>query len=346
MAAKKSPTRNPLTASKRPSAQLSTENAPMRCPFLREAQVKYCRASAFKKLIVQTPGQNMGDRCTSPDFVNCPAAHSLVDAHTGASQCPGLQEALTQYCAAASITKYIPYSEAVLSHCGTDSHRYCELYLAFAQPDQLHAPTSNAPAGDPSHEYLVEGIRVPGGLTYSANHMWMDIGSDGLVHIGIDAFLAAMIDSIERITFVTTQGTHRPTVVFTIHGVDLQMVFPHPLRLNASNLYLRSNPSTILSDPYTLGWLFEGSIGDHEPEKEIAALREGLVSGEAAAAWMNSEVTRMTQVVHALASSQPVAGSCAMADGGTAQPGFTKQLTREQLLHVFNEFFSPLAGLR
>jgi glycine cleavage system H lipoate-binding protein len=318
----------------------------MRCPFLREAQVKYCRASAFRKLIVQTPGQHVGERCTSPDFGNCPAAQPLLDAHVGGSQCPGLQEALTQYCAAASITKYIPYSEAGLSHCGTDSHKYCELYLAFAQPDHVHVPASEAPAGDPSREYLVEGLRVPGSLAYSANHMWMDVGSDGLVHIGIDAFLAAMIDSIDRITFVTTQGMHRPTVVFTIHGVDLQMVFPHALQLNTPNLYLRSNPSTILTDPYTLGWLFEGVVGTQDADREIKALREGLVSGEAAADWMRSEITRMTQVVHALAATETVAGSFAMADGGLVQPGFTNQLSREQLLRVFNEFFSPLAGWR
>ena len=59
----------------------------------------------------------------------------------------------------------------------------------------------------------MEGIRVPGWLGFSANHLWIDIDSDGVVHIGIDAFLASMLDSIDRITFVTTDGTHRPTVV-------------------------------------------------------------------------------------------------------------------------------------
>jgi glycine cleavage system H lipoate-binding protein len=176
--------------------------------------------------------------------------------------------------------------------------------------------------------------------------MWMDIGTDGIVHIGVDAFLTAMVDSIERITFVTSQGAHRPTAVITVHGVDLQLVFPHPLRLTTPNLYLRSHPSTILTDPYTLGWLFEGSADGNDPDRDQESLRKGLVSGKSAAEWMHTEVQRVSALAHSLSSTRELAGTAAMGDGGTAQPGFTKFLTREELLQVFNEFFSPLAAWR
>lgn len=321
----------------------------MRCPFLREAQVRYCRASAFRKMIVQTSGHQEDDRCTSPDFVNCPAAQAHLDAHADGSRCPCLQDALTQFCAAASVTKYIPYSEEVLSHCGTDSHKYCELFLALANPDHTHVAEHTAPLAateDPSGEYLVEGIRVCGHLAYSANHMWTDIGSDGVVHIGIDGFLAAMIDTIDRVTFVTTHGVHRPTIVLTIHGVDLQMVFPRPVRITTPNLYLRSHPATILTDPYTLGWLFEGYVGGIDADREVKALKDGLVTGKAAADWMQAEVQRMSKMAHELSTVQDAGGPVVMADGGSVQPGFTRHLTREDLLRVFNEFFSPFAAWR
>ncbi len=321
----------------------------MRCPFLREAQVKYCRGSAFRKMIVRVPGQPDADRCTSPDFVNCPAAQPLLDSHADGTRCPFLQEPLMQYCAAASVTKYIPYSEAVLSHCGTDSHKYCELYLSLAHPERAHF-TDTAAAGDttddPAREYLVEGIRVPGWLAFSANHMWIDIGTDGMVHIGIDAFLATMFDSIDRITFVTAEGIHRPTAVITVHGVDLQMVFPHPAHLKTANLHIRTHPSIVLSDPYTLGWLFEGTIDGDDPAKNVQALKEGLLSGRAAADWMESEARRVSQLVHVLSHTQDHAGHVVMADGGSVQHGFGQHLTRDELLRVFNEFYSPFAGWR
>jgi len=298
-------------------------------------------------MIVRVPGKPDSDLCTSPDHVNCPAAHPDPDTLAGSAHCPSLQEALMQYCAAASVPKYIPYSEAVLSHCGTESHKYCELFLSLAHPEHRQAAgiaASTQEADAATQEYLVEGVRVPGWLAYSANHLWIDIGTDGVVHIGIDAFLASLLDTIDRITFVTMHGSQRPTVVFTIHGVDLQMVFPHPVHLTSCNLYLRTHPSTILSDPYKLGWLFEGRI---DCEKDAAkTLRKGLVTGRAAADWMQIEITRMSAMAHTFSHAQSPEGDVVMADGGVVHPGFMQFLTRDESLRVFNEFFSPLAGWR
>jgi glycine cleavage system H lipoate-binding protein len=308
--------------------------------------VKYCRASAFRKMIVRIPGKPDLDLCTSPEHVNCPAAQADPDALAGGVHCPGLQEALMQYCAAASLTKYIPYSEAVLSHCGTDSHKYCELFLTFAHPERRQTAgieASTQEADTTAQEYLVEGIRVPGWLAYSANHLWIDTGTDGVVHIGIDAFLASVLDTIDRITFVTTHGTDRPTVVFTVHDVDFQVMFPHPIHLTSCNLYLRTHPSTILSDPYTLGWLFEGRIDGDVPATQTL---KGLVSGRAAADWMQTEITRMSAMAHTFSHAQGPEGLVVMADGGMVHPGFMQFLTRDESLRVFNEFFSPLAGWR
>jgi glycine cleavage system H lipoate-binding protein len=321
----------------------------MRCPFLREAQVKYCRASAFRKMIVRVPGQPDTDRCSSPDYVNCRAAQPLVDTQTLGTHCPLLQEALTQYCGAASVAKYIPYSEAVLSHCGTESHKYCELYLSLAHPEHMsfqNHTTALEPQINAAREYQIQGISVPGHLFYSANHMWIDISSDGVVHVGIDAFLASMIDSIDQISYVTLQGLQRPTVVLTVHGVDLQMMFPNPIVISNANLYLRTHPSTILSDPYTLGWLFEGSIEGHEAEAQRESLKKGLLTGERAAEWMDSELRRATQAAHEFSCAKDSAGHVAMADGGSVQPGFVQYLTRDEILRVFNDFFSPLACWR
>jgi glycine cleavage system H lipoate-binding protein len=301
-------------------------------------------------MIVRVPGQPDNDRCTSPDYVNCLAAQPLLDPHPDGVHCPFLQEALTQYCAAASVTKYIPYSEEVLSHCGTDSHRYCELYLTLAHPEHTHHPSivtdEETADDDPTREHDVDGIRVPGWLAYSANHMWIDIGDEGNVHIGIDAFLASVLDSVERITFVTSQGVHRPTVMLTVHGVDLQMVFPHQVYLTSPNLYLRTHPQTVLTDPYTLGWLFEGKIDETDAAASVRELRRGLVSGRQAVVWMREEITRLSRMAHALSHEPDARGTIVMADGGTVEPGFIQHLSREHTLHVFNDFFSPLASWR
>ena len=111
--------------------------------------------------------------------------------------CPYLGESLMQYCAAAPVMKIVPYSESLLSRCGTDGYRYCELYLGMAHP------------GLDAEE--VDGIALPEWLRYSANHMWVDVTEDGTCHAGIDAFLSRALGRIDRISYVWQSGRHRPS---------------------------------------------------------------------------------------------------------------------------------------
>jgi glycine cleavage system H lipoate-binding protein len=287
----------------------------MTCPFLREAQVKYCRTAAVRKLIPLTQTGRTDEKCSSAAHTSCrvfraagnPAADTLPT-------CPYLHESLMQYCGAAPVAKFVPFSESLLSRCGNDSFRYCELYLAMAHPQA---------AGEE-----VDGIGMPDWLRYSANHMWLDVTDDGVCHIGIDAFLSRTLGSIDRISYVWQKGRHRPTAILTVGGADLELVFPNPLLLTNCNLYLRADPSRVTAEPYTAGWLFEG-----RPEEETLA---NLVAGAAAREWMEHEQRRMNDF---LQQEEGVA-----ADGGTFAPGVIRELERERALALFHEFFSPYAS--
>lgn len=322
----------------------------MRCPFLREAQVKYCQASAFRKMIVRRPEETASERCSSPEYVNCPAAKQHHEEQPSLSHCPFLHESLVQYCAATSVTKYIPYSEAALSHCGNESHKYCELFLALANPGGtgLHSVAGHPqdPQDARNQDFLVDEVHMPGRLWYSANHMWLDANSDGLVHIGVDAFFARILGSIEQLSFITARGLHHPTVVFTVQGVDAQLVFPWAVNITKNNAYLRTNPSKLLAHPYTLGWLFEGTLPKEKSGHPSGSFFDGLVTGKAAVEWMTTELQRITHLVHHLSHQPDAIGEQLMADGGTAQPGVIQHLSRDQKLHLFHEFFSPLANRR
>ena len=106
----------------------------MKCPFFMETNVLHCRASAFRKMIVQSAGQDGLGRCSSPGYPQCELyCEQSHDGFAGAS-CPFLEESAMQYCSAAPVTKFIPYSESVLSRCGNDGYRYCSLYLGMSQP--------------------------------------------------------------------------------------------------------------------------------------------------------------------------------------------------------------------
>ena len=292
----------------------------MTCPFLKEAQVKYCLASPVRKLIPIAAAGRAEEKCSSEAHATCPVYRTQPCDQAAPGPCPFLGESLMQYCGAAPVAKMVPYSESVISRCGNSRYHYCELYLAMANP--------GAPADEmdevPFHE----------GLQYSANHMWLDVGENGICHAGMDAFLSRALGPAERVSFVWQNGQHRPTAVVTINGVDHDIVFPNSFLMTGCNLYLRSNPAPLTSSPYTGGWLFEGLA--------TAETTEHLLQGAAARNWMEEEQRRMTEFLQNL--RDPNAQYA--ADGGVFVHGLAGYLERGQMLALFHEFFSPLRGKR
>lgn len=279
----------------------------MTCPFLKEAQVKYCRSSSVRKLIPLAVGRKAEEKCSSAEFVNCPVYRMNPEESSGA--CPYLRESLMQYCAAAPVMKMVPYSESLLSRCGTEGYRYCELYLGMAHP------------GVQAEE--VEGIAVPGWLLYSANHMWVDVTEDGTCHAGIDAFLSRTLGTIDRVSYIWQRGRHRPAAVLTVAGTDLEVVFPNPFVLTRCNLYLRADPTRVTSEPYTGGWLFEGT--------PLPETTQNLFRAPEAQGWMEQEQRRINEFLQN--------GSGTAADGGLFAVGAARMLERERMLALFHEFF-------
>ena len=92
--------------------------------------MKYCRLSAVRKMIAQTPMQADEEKCSTEDYAACALARQHRATFAAESRCPFLEEARAQFCAAAPVTKFILTSDAVLSECGSESHQTCKLYLA------------------------------------------------------------------------------------------------------------------------------------------------------------------------------------------------------------------------
>jgi glycine cleavage system H lipoate-binding protein len=319
----------------------------MRCPFLQETDVKTCRASEFRKFIVRTliPA---GERCSSPDYKQCPVAQDHHEESAGGSQCGFLQEMLVQFCSAAPLTKFIPYSESVLSRCGSESHKYCELYLSMASPDAADpnsASALNPPDGDHTSHW-VEDIGVPGWLFYSENHMWLEVDDEGCCHVGIDAFLARVLGKVQKLSFLPGKASAPPSAVITAEATDLHLVFPNRLCVTATNNYLRSHPEKLTSHPYTMGWLFEGHQPPVSPQEPAGSVFNGLFRGTDACRWMESEVHRLSEFVRDQLLPIQENGIACMTDGGIFSRDLLLHLNREQILQLFSEFFSPLSSMR
>ncbi len=290
----------------------------MNCPFLKETEVEYCESAPIRKLIPLATSRKSHERCGSADYVTCPV---LPEDDRGAqavvSSCPHRREALMQYCGAAPVPRRVPYSESSMSRCGSDAHRYCQLYLDVAHP-RMDAVT-------------VAGIAMPKRLQYAPNHMWIDVSEDGICHIGVDGFLSRALGGVDAVSFLWTKGRRRPAAVLTVAGNDVHLTFPNEIELTNCNIHLRAGLSRITDDPYGAGWLFEGAAAPNATK--------GLLKGDDARDWMRREERRMSDFLCSQSQAALIA-----ADGGTFVKGAARQLGREQALMLSHEFFSPYAG--
>ena len=300
----------------------------MRCPFLREAHVQSCQASPFRKQIVRT-GTVADERCGSPAWRECPVVRDRNEDHPAAAACPFHAESLAQYCSAAPVTKLIPWSDQAFSRCGSESHRYCDLYLALARTAAPSpAPGEPAPGVDDA-----DGVPVPRWLWFAPSHTWLAVASDGVCHVGVDAFLARTLGGIDRVQFVTTKGVERPAAVLTVRDVDLTVTFPKPVLITGVNGALRADPSRLARDPYGLGWLFEGIVRDRSASPNGASrVHDGLLRGDAATAWMRREGLRLRSLAEE--ASERISGARLAADGGLPAPGLVRQLPHDEALRL------------
>jgi glycine cleavage system H lipoate-binding protein len=311
----------------------------MRCPFLREAQVKYCQGSAIKKMIARMPNETLHERCSSKEYVSCPSLKQHHEEHPQQTRCPFLQESLVQYCSASLVTKYVPYSESSIIRCGNEGHRYCDLFLSLAVPNTLSTSPETA------QDALSGGIHLPAHLAYSMNHMWLDQAEDGMCHIGVDAFLTQIFQCIDALNFLPPDSSAHPIIVLTMHGVDVQLVFPVPVNVSRINSYVRADLQKLVSHPYSAGWLFEGTLCETD-SSQPPALASAMVRGDEAVRWMKSEVRHLSEFIHDHIIPNQGSGQPVMTDGGAVHPDFINHLERQELLHLFNEFFSPFAHRR
>jgi glycine cleavage system H protein len=301
----------------------------MKCPFAKEAAVRFCGVSPFRKMVQRSAIHEEDQRCSTPEYASCPAAQKHLAGRTDQPRCPFLRESVVQYCGAAPVTKFIPSSEGS-SRCNNDAHRYCHHYLQRARPARRQG-----------RELQNEEIAMPEGLAFARNHMWLDAGEDGSIHVGVDAFLARVLGEVERVNLVPRNGGQRgPSAVLTVAGADLFLTFPCRMSIAESNVVLRSRPETVLNDPYGAGWLFRARRPQDCEEGAAVDCSSALLRGKEATQWMEREVAGLSTWVHELHARRHRAGESLTADGGVFCPGLTQYLSREELQVLFSRFFA------
>jgi glycine cleavage system H lipoate-binding protein len=305
----------------------------MQCPFLRKLNVKYCGLYG-QKLIPLSAGNDAAERCLSLGWRECKLAREQGSTGAAPDRCPHLCVEDVHYCDLAPVRKLVPCNRAASSRCGGDGHRYCDLYLAMAEP---HA-RARAAAGD------IDGIPLPDDLAYAPNHLWLDDGDGDRVHVGVDAFFTRTLGRVEAVTFPARRAAARPSVQLRVGGLDLEMILPLPLRDIEPNAHLAVAPNAVCDDPYGRGWLFAG-VPVAEPGSEAHPVGAGpFLRGPAARRWLYRERERLDRFVHACLDERQVGNAGLATDGGPAADRLSEFLDRRTMVRLHHEFFALRDG--
>ena len=101
----------------------------------------------------------------------------------------------------------------------------------------------------------------------------------------------------------------------------------------------------LISHPYSSGWLYEGILLETNSTKSPSP-ESNMMRGDEAAKWMKGEVHHLSEFMHNQIIPNQDAVQPVMMDGGAVHSDFLNHLNKQELLHLFNEFFSPYINWR
>jgi glycine cleavage system H protein len=159
-------------------------------------------------------------------------------------------------------------------------------------------------------------LRTPEGIFFSKSHTWVSLFPSGKVRVGVDDFIANLLERAE-VTLVRDQGGHvekgEPLLVLSENGQALTVRSPISGEIVSANDRLEQKPGLHQADLFSDGWAY--TILPTRPEE----LR-GLLIGSETRSWMARELSRLRDFF-ANAAANGVLAPAALQDGGPPAPG-------------------------
>ncbi len=295
---------------KRLSGVTEMEKKEVRCPFLKEERVAFCRAFPVRKMLPFDKIYAKESLCFKESHTNCPIFKEAVsnrsgkermEAKTRSSICPFLEVEHVIYCEVYPVKKMIPASSYKLEcPCNTEKYVECSVYQRMVQGDLYEQGKTIT---------TVYGFLIEDTLYYCSGHTWFKWLDDD-VKIGLDDFGQSLIGTIDKVIMPKPGDevdAYEPFIKLISKGESIELLSPLSGTVVEVNRYVCENTSLMNLDPYGDGWLIRLKPKKEVRGDEIDNLK--LIKGEEARKWLEKEVDKLHQIL------QTEVG-ITMADGG------------------------------
>jgi CheY-like chemotaxis protein len=160
-------------------------------------------------------------------------------------------------------------------------------------PSTVRVVTTDRP---PAHEF-----GLPGGVFISPGHVWASVTAPGMVRLGLDDFACKMVGRIDAIELPAKGALlKKGERLFSIRQGGRVAILQAPIsgRVQDLNAELPQHLDWLQRRPYEQGW-----VCSMRPEHLADELGQ-LKIGEHAAAWYQSEIVRLQQLLRAASGEE------------------------------------------
>ena len=260
------------------------ESREVRCPFLKEEKVAFCRGYPIRKMIPFNRLYLKENLCLTEEYHRCPVYQERGEVRVSGERkvCPFLELVSVTYCDLYPVKKMIPASTFRLeSLCTTENYIHCPICQKVI--------SGNGPLGGGGG---VRGFSFRGDLLYHPSHTWLK-GEGERVRIGLDDFAQRLLGGIEGVVLpLEGEEVALGNPLLVLKGGGREVNLPSPLEgvILQRNREVEKRPRLINTDPYGRGWLVE-----MRPRGEGAS--SGYLSGAQAEEWLSKEVDRLHYIL-------------------------------------------------
>ncbi len=285
----------------------------MKCPFLEEVLVRYCKAYPIRKMI---PSSGEESICFGEEHCDCSTYREVARVDATPAEAP---QAKPEYKAEPPLKGSADFFPAYWSklckvlNCPVCPYRF---QCLGAEKKWLREPV------------IIHGFAILRDLYYSKWHTWIQIKDESVIRIGLDDFsqnLLGDISGIELPEVGTILKVKEPAWKVLIDSWGIDLLSPIDGEVIEINLKLSDDLSILNSDPQKTGWILE--VKPENLDEKV----ESMLHGEKAITWLSDELDRLhTHVEEGIGVT--------IADGGELIDAISERIKQDEWKKLISQF--------